>query len=150
MNKRAGLLTLLQALFLCRVVGQVLVETMAPAWLPDARHWESGLLPYPLLLLAQLVILLAMTAHTRAAWRTSGRWYVTERNTIESLRLLAGFYAAAMVLRYVLTMVFAPELRWFGHSIPIFFHLVLAAYVFALTCTPRHKLNPAYKSYRLS
>lgn len=150
MNSRAWLLTLLQGLFLCRVTGQLVVETAAPAWLPDSRHWESGLLPYSMLLVAQLLILLVMTAHTRDAWRTGGRWYVTERNTIESLRLLATFYALAMLLRYALTMLFAPELRWFGHSIPIFFHLVLAAYVYTLTWTPRRRPSPAYKSFRLS
>ena len=35
--------------------------------------------------------------------------------------------------RYVLTMAFVPELRWFGHAIPIAFHCVLAAWVGALS-----------------
>jgi hypothetical protein len=39
---------------------------------------------------------------------------------------------AAMVLRYVLTMTLVPELRWFGHTIPIFFHFALASYMLTL------------------
>ena len=74
-----------------------------------------------------------MSVHTWAAWSGRGPFFVTERNTIESLRLLAAFYTIAMLLRYALTMTFAPELRWFGHSIPIFFHFVLAGYLYSLT-----------------
>ena len=33
-----------------------------------------------------------------------------------------------MALRYVLTMIFQPEMRWLGDTIPIFFHFVLAAF----------------------
>jgi hypothetical protein len=43
-------------------------------------------------------------------------------------RLLVGFsviYAAATALRYVLTMILRPEMRWLGGTIPIFFTLCL-------------------------
>jgi hypothetical protein len=39
-------------------------------------------------------------------------------------------YAAGMALRYVLTMAFQPEMRWLGGAIPIFFHFVLAAFIY--------------------
>ena len=35
-----------------------------------------------------------------------------------------------MALRYVLTMIFLPEMRWFGGTIPILFHFVLAAFLY--------------------
>ncbi|TLY41599.1 MAG: hypothetical protein E6K59_09320 [Nitrospirae bacterium] len=41
-------------------------------------------------------------------------------------------YFAAMVLRYLVSMALYPERRWFGGTIPIFFHWVLAAYLFVL------------------
>jgi hypothetical protein len=143
MNRRAVLLTALQLMFLGRVVGQILVMAFAPGWLPAAQHWYSGFLPYSILLPAQIIILVIMTAHTVDAWRMRGRWYVTKENTKESLRMLAVFYAAAMMLRYVLTMIYIPEMRWFGHAIPIFFHFVLAGYVAALAWTPRRRRKPA-------
>jgi len=37
-----------------------------------------------------------------------------------------------MMLRYVFTMIFRPEMRWLGGAIPIFFHFVLAGFIFAL------------------
>ena len=139
MNRRALTLAILQAMFLARVLGQVLVLTVAPGWLPAEQYWYSGFLPYSLLLPAQLAILVLMTAHTVDAWRLQGRWHVTQINTRQSLRLLAMFYAGAMLLRYVLTMTYVPELRWFGHAIPIFFHLVLAAYLYTLAWAPRYR-----------
>lgn len=41
-------------------------------------------------------------------------------------------YAGVMVLRYVLTMILHPEMRWLGNTIPITFHFVLAGFVFVL------------------
>ncbi|MGH7166571.1 MAG: hypothetical protein ACREIS_13725, partial [Nitrospiraceae bacterium] len=41
-------------------------------------------------------------------------------------------YAGSMMLRYVITMGLYPERRWFRGTIPIVFHLVLAAYLFVL------------------
>jgi hypothetical protein len=35
-----------------------------------------------------------------------------------------------MLIRYVWRMSRRPEQRWFGGAIPIFFHWVLAAYLF--------------------
>ena len=39
-------------------------------------------------------------------------------------------YAASMVLRYVLTMTYRPEMRWFGGTLPIPFHFVLAGFLY--------------------
>jgi hypothetical protein len=36
-----------------------------------------------------------------------------------------------MTLRYVLTMIYRPEMRWLGDAIPIFFHFVLAGFIYA-------------------
>ena len=36
----------------------------------------------------------------------------------------------SMVVRYGVTMTLHPEYRWFGHTIPIWFHMVLAAYLY--------------------
>ena len=38
-------------------------------------------------------------------------------------------YAAAMAIRYVLTVALFPEQRWFGDTIPILFHFVLAGWL---------------------
>ena len=53
------------ALFAARVIGQFETLLVAPAWLPDMDAWYSGLLPYPLLLPAQIAILMLMAV---VAW----------------------------------------------------------------------------------
>jgi hypothetical protein len=48
-------------------------------------------------------------------------------------RFLVSFsaiYAGAMVLRYISVMALHPEQRWLGGTIPIFFHFVLAVFLF--------------------
>ena len=54
---RARLLWFLLALFAVRVVGQLLVVAGRAPFLPPMDEWQSGLLPYPLLLASQILIL---------------------------------------------------------------------------------------------
>lgn len=132
MNGRAPVLALLQALFLGRVLGQVLVVLIAPAWLPAAEYWYSGLLPYPLLLPAQILLLMLMTLVTYDAFREQGPFHPRREAARRRLRVVACAYMAVMAARYVATMIWMPELRWFGHAIPIAFHFVLATYLLVL------------------
>ncbi len=132
MYRRAISLTILQTLFLGRVLGQILAELAAPPWLPSVEHWHSGLLPYPVLLPVQILILMFMSLVTYDTFRRDGLWYVRKSKTKRILRRVAYLYMAAMALRYVLTMWLLPELRWFGHTIPIAFHFVLASYILIL------------------
>lgn len=127
----------LQALFLLRVLGQVHVGLYAPDWLPPWREWYSGLLPYPLLLPAQLLLLMWMTVISYDNTRKAGRFYVESARVRRRLRWLAALYAGVMALRYALTMALAPEMRWLHGTIPIAFHFVLAAYIAALTIPSR-------------
>ena len=47
----------------------------------------------------------------------------------KNLWIFGWIYLSAMVLRYILRMSFYPDQRWFGGTIPIFFHWVLAAFL---------------------
>ena len=96
------------------------------------EHWYSELIPYPTLLSIQIVMLLVMVKISSDVCRASG-FFATLRPSWS--RHLVGFsavYAAAMALRYVLTMIYRPELRWYGGTIPIVFHFVLAGFIFVL------------------
>lgn len=125
-----GALTLL---FLGRVVGQLLAATGSARYLPPFEEWQSGLLPYPLLLVSQVVILLAMLWIDVGVWRGKllnrrrpllGRW----------LLVLSLLYAGAMAVRYLIAGHLNPSRRWWPPgSIPILFHLVLAGYLFTLS-----------------
>jgi hypothetical protein len=130
---RSYLLWTLQGLFLLRVLGQVYVGLYAPTWLPPWSEWYSGLLPYPLLLPAQLLLLVLLTKVSHDNSHGTGRFHVESDRVRRRLRWIAGLYAGSMALRYVLTMALAPEMRGLHGTIPVAFHFVLAGYVAALT-----------------
>lgn len=133
MSTKALILWTLQGLFLLRVLGQIYVGLYAPALLPPWPEWYSGLLPYSLLLPAQLLLLMWMTVVSSDNARGAGRFHVESDRMKRRLRWIATLYAAAMALRYALTMALEPEMRWLHGTIPIAFHFVLAGYIAALT-----------------
>jgi hypothetical protein len=135
------LLWMLLFAFCCRVLGQALVAFLHVTWLPPMEEWYSGLMAYPLLLPAQLLII---AIFTKVCWDfTSGDgFFVQVRPMFGRGVLWFGYvYLAAMVLRYVIHMSLYPEARWFGGTIPIFFHWVLASFIIAFGWYHRGRLT---------
>lgn len=126
-------LAVLAAAFLLRVVGQLLVVVAEPSVLPPMDWWQSGLVPYPLLLALQAAVLLTQAAVITQVWRGRGFFAVRRPRLGAALKWFAIAYISAMVARYVIVMVVRPELRWHGHAIPVVFHCVLAAFLFLLS-----------------
>ena len=123
-------LWLLTALFAMRVVGQVLVALRSPAWLPPMHDWN--LVPYRVLFPVQLVIL-AVMAWIDVSFSASAGPPVERSEALGwALVAFSVVYAGAMAVRYVVRMRRRPAARWFGGTIPIVFHLVLATYLYAL------------------
>jgi hypothetical protein len=123
-------LVLFTALFVVRVAGQLVVRARRPAWLPPTEQWN--LMPYRLLLPAQLVILAVMVWLDQAFVRETGAPVNRSEWLGWPVLVFSGAYAAAMAVRYVLRMARRPEARWFGGTIPIVFHVVLASFLFVL------------------
>jgi hypothetical protein len=124
------MLALLTALFFLRVLGQALSVFLQVDWLPATEHWASGLIPYPILLTIQIVMLIVMVKISTDVWRAVGFFSQPRPSYARFLIAFSVIYAGAMTLRYVLTMIYRPEMRWLGGTIPIFFHFVLAAFLF--------------------
>jgi hypothetical protein len=122
-----AILTLLSAL---RILGQALVVFFSVDWLPATEHWSSQLIPYPVLLGIQLVMLAGMVKITSDVWRGRGLFAKPGPAWNHFLIICSVIYAGSMVLRYILTMTYRPEMRWFGSTIPIFFHFVLAGFLY--------------------
>ena len=131
----------LLALFMLRVLGQVIVVLFAPPWLPPMSEWYSGLLPYPLLLPAQVLIIALMVWICLSLSRGRGWWAQPKPRLGRGLLVFGVLYAAAMAVRYVVRMWLVPEARWFGGTIPIIFHFVLATFV--LVVAHHHRSAPA-------
>jgi hypothetical protein len=126
------ILALLTLLFALRVFGQALVAFVGVTWLPPMEQWFSGLIPYPALLIIQLLMLLLMIKVASEIWRGKGFYAEPRPHWSQFLIRFSAVYAAIMVLRYILTMILQPEMRWFGSAIPITFHFVLAAFIYVL------------------
>lgn len=126
----APILWLLTGLFAARVVGQVDVALRRPSWLPPMEDWN--LVPYRLLLPVQLVILGVMTWIDVSFSVSSGPPTDRAKGFGWALVGFSAMYAGAMAVRYVVRMERRPAARWFGGTIPIVFHLVLATYLYSL------------------
>lgn len=129
-SELAPALWLLTGLFAARVAGQVLVALRAPTWLPPMTDWN--LVPYRLLLPVQLAILGVMAWIDISFSTESGAPVDRAKAFGWALVGFSGLYAGAMVARYVVRMRRRPSARWFGGTIPIVFHLVLATYLYVL------------------
>lgn len=126
-------LSVLAFLFFLRVLGQALVAFAGVTALPPMSEWYSGLLPYPLLLPGQIIIL-ALQAWISLQFARGHGVLVTRRPRFGRILIaLSVVYFFAMAVRYAIMMTWYPERRWLGTgTIPIVFHWVLAAYLFTL------------------
>jgi hypothetical protein len=117
------------ALFAARVIGQLETLLMEPRWLPDMDAWYSGLLPYPVLLPAQIAILMLMTA---VAWNRrirSGAFARANPRSAGALRIFAGLYFVVMAVRLGVNVVDNGADFWREGAIPVAFHWVLALFI---------------------
>lgn len=129
MRNASVLLWACVALFAARVVGQIEVLLVAPDWLPDMDAWYSGLLPYPLLLPAQIAILMAMST---VAWNRrirSGAFARANPRVAGALRIFAGIYFVVMAVRLGVNVIDHGADFWMHGAIPVAFHWVLALFV---------------------
>jgi len=129
-GKHGRVLLLLTLFFSFRVLGQALVEFFSVDWLPSTAAWASGLIPYPFLLAIQLAMLIGMVKIVSDVWREGGLFALAPAFWSHFLIGFSAVYAGGMALRYILTMIFRPDMRWLGGTIPIFFHFVLAAFLY--------------------
>jgi hypothetical protein len=113
------------ALFFARVVAQIEVWLVEPTWLPEADAWYSGLLPYPLLLPAQIALLMFMTVLALRGRISSPRVAVVVRG-------FALCYFAMMAVRLALTLARHGSLFYLKGAIPVAFHWVLALFALLL------------------
>jgi len=126
---RTALLWTLLALFAARVFGQLAVALEAAPFLPPMEEWQSGLLPYPVLLVSQVALIAGLAAICRQFGRRSGYFVEPHQWLGRPLWIVGWLYAGAMVVRYAVWMAIKPEARWTGDLIPVVFHIVLASFV---------------------
>ena len=94
-------------------------------------EWYSGLIPYPILLSLQGLMLALMIKICVDFSRGRGFFVVQKKTMGRCLIWVSYLYFTSMVLRYGITMAMHPERRWLGGTIPIWFHFVLAGFLYA-------------------
>ena len=124
----APLLWLCTVLLVARVAGQVIVVLRAPAWLPPMEQWQSGLVPYRFLLAVQIVVLALMLSISIDFSRGAGYWVEPHPLLGRVVVYWSYAYFGAMVVRYIHRMITRPDQRWFGGTIPIIFHSIVAVF----------------------
>jgi hypothetical protein len=123
-------------IFLARVIGQIEVVLLAPPWLPPFSAWESGLIPYPLLLPLQILVAAWMAAIASDHSRGSGLMWVESLRVRKRLNAFALLYASAMLLRLVITAALPPHSLIDRGLIPILAHWDLAGFLALVARTP--------------
>jgi hypothetical protein len=117
------------ALFAARVIGQLETLLLAPHWLPDMEAWYSGAVPYPLLLPAQIAILMLMAV---VAWNRrvrNGSFARANPRVAGALRIFAGLYFVVMAVRLGVNVIDHGAEFWREGAIPVAFHWVLALFL---------------------
>jgi uncharacterized protein len=125
-------LCILLFLFCLRVLGQILVAFFKVPFLPPMEEWMSGVVPYPELLTAQILIIALYGKICLDFARGSGYFVTPRRRLGTGLLVFGSLYLGVMILRYVMRMGLYPRERWTGGCIPIFFHWVLSSFILLL------------------
>ncbi len=116
----------LTLLFAGRVLAQPLAALTGWPFLPPFDAWQSGALPYSLLLASQVAIVVVMARTARAIG--TGR-LGRSRRTGWALAAFTGVYGCVMVARLVLGLTIARGHWWLDAPLPTIFHLVLTTYL---------------------
>ena len=114
----------LSLLFLARVASQA-VQNWAPvSFLPPFDDFQGSGLPYPVLLAAQIAILVLLVVVVARMHRGKS---LISRRLILPVIVAGGVYFAVMAVRLVLGLSVLSHSGWFSTWIPTVFHLVLAS-----------------------
>ena len=89
MSDVTPLLWVLLTLFVLRVLGQLLVASGVAPFLPPMEEWQSGLLPYPLLLASQIAIVAVLATVCIQFSRGKG-YFVRPPGSLRHYGLLGG------------------------------------------------------------
>lgn len=119
-------LALLLVLFCGRVSAQLLQAWSPVEALPPFEAWESGALPYWVLVVCQVLIIIVCA---RVIWRLHRGVTMPSIQTGKVLLAFGGIYAGLMSARLIIGLTMATDHFWFSARLPTFFHLVLAGFV---------------------
>jgi hypothetical protein len=119
----------LLALFLFRVIAQVLQAVAPTDALPAFEAWHSGALLYPVLLASQAAIVALFVWLILSFWRAKPFGGACLR---AALWILGSLYLLGSVVRFVGGFTFAADNKFMAAHLPAFFYIVLALAVIVI------------------
>lgn len=131
------------SIFAVRAIGQAEVLILQPRWLPAFAAWESGFVPYALLLPVQICLLALMAATVADHRRGSGTLWPKTVLTRRRLERFACAYAFVMVVRLLVTAAIPPHTLLDRGLIPIVAHWDLALFLALCARAPGTCATPA-------
>jgi hypothetical protein len=117
---------LLLALFVLRVLAQPLSLIIDSPLLPRFESWHGGVLPYPALVAAQILII---AWFARTSWRFGKGDVVPHYRRGVFFLAFGSLYFLFMLARLLLGLTIMRDSRWFTSYLPTGFHLVLASWL---------------------
>ena len=120
---------LLVGLFVVRVLAQMIQAVNPTPALPPFEAWHGAVLPYPLLLAAQLLLVLVLA---RLVWRVRADAIQPRPWHYQLCFLLGGIYFVFMAARLAAGLTVYADHAWFSKTLPAFFHVVLATFILML------------------
>jgi len=122
-------LSCLLVLFCLRVAGQLLVAICPVPFLPPMQEWQSGLLPYSVLVTCQFLIITVFAKVCHDFYNQNGFFYVPNAALAEPLMNFGKAYFVLNSARFLIWTVVLKHYIGFSGTIPIFFHFVLASFL---------------------
>ncbi len=128
-NRYFPWLLILFAMFVFRMLAQLVQSVYPVPILPPFGAWHGAVMPYPLLFTIQLVITVILTI---VLWRVRSDAIVASPWKYRVCLTLGGTYFSFMAFRLFAGLTFLSDNLWFSKSLPAFFHVVLATFIFLL------------------
>lgn len=119
---------ILTGLFFFRVFAQLVQLFFNFSWLPPFRTWQSGALPYWLLIILQIGILILCV---KIITRFKNNPPVPNRVSGKTFMIVGGVYLFLAIIRMILGATVARDSFWLNAPLPSAFHIVLASFVIA-------------------
>lgn len=119
----------LVGLFVLRVLAQLIQAVHPIPGLPPFEAWHGAVLPYPLLLATQVLLIVGLVyilRQVRADAIAPRPWQY------RVCFLLGGIYFFFMAFRLIGGLTILADHAWFAKSLPAFFHVVLATFILML------------------
>jgi hypothetical protein len=119
-------LGLLLGLFCLRVLAQLVQWRFDIGFLPPFEAWQSGVLPYWLLVCAQVLIVLVLG---RIVLRVASGTMAPSPQKSLYWTVPGCVYLAVMLVRLALGTTWLNGHSWFDKPLPTVFHIVLASFL---------------------